>query len=61
MKENLYHKGPMIVGLMMYEDFMSYQSGIYKHVIGLPIGGHAMKLVGYGTDPEEGLFWIMQN
>jgi len=51
----------MIVGLMMYEDFMSYQSGIYKHVIGLPIGGHAMKLVGYGTDPEEGLFWIMQN
>jgi len=29
MKYNLIAKGPMMVGLMMYEDFMSYESGIY--------------------------------
>lgn len=59
MKRNVYEKGPMMVGLMMYEDFMSYSSGIYKHIAGGPAGGHAMKLVGWGTDPEEGLFWIL--
>jgi hypothetical protein len=25
----LYHNGPMMVGLMIYEDFMNYADGIY--------------------------------
>ena len=51
----------MMVGLRIYEDFMNYQSGIYKHVTGDEIGGHAMKLVGYGIDDIEGLYWVAQN
>ena len=47
----------MLMGLQIYEDFMNYESGLYKYEMGMPIGGHAMKLVGYGYDEEEGLYW----
>ncbi len=49
------------MGLRIYEDFMNYESGIYKYVSGEMIGGHAMKLIGYGEDEVEGLYWILQN
>ena len=45
------------MGLQIYEDFMNYESGIYKQTAGLQVGGHAMKLIGYGYDEVEGLFW----
>jgi cathepsin B len=60
MKE-LVINGPMMMGLIIYEDFMNYESGIYKHVDGDEIGGHAMKLIGYGHDEVEGHYWILQN
>ena len=54
--------GPMMVGLSIYEDFTSYKSGIYHHVTGNMVGGHAIKLLGWGHDEEDGsLFWICQN
>lgn len=59
MKRELYENGPMMMGLIIYEDFMNYDEGIYKYVTGDVIGGHAMKLVGYGEDEEEGLYWIL--
>lgn len=57
----LFYNGPVMVGLIIYEDFMNYESGIYKYVTGDEIGGHAMKMVGYGHDETEGLFWYLQN
>jgi cathepsin B len=60
-KRELRENGPMMMGLEIYEDFMNYKSGIYKQVTGENIGGHAMKLIGYGEDPVEGLFWVLQN
>ena len=56
-KRNIVKNGPMLMGLSIYEDFMNYESGIYKYTYGQEIGGHAMKVVGYGEDPEEGLYW----
>ena len=47
----------MLMGLQIYEDFMNYEEGIYKQTWGGPIGGHAMKVIGYGEDPVEGLYW----
>ena len=40
---------------------MNYSEGVYKKTAGENIGGHAMKLVGYGEDPIEGLYWELQN
>ena len=60
-KKELVMNGPMLMGLQIMEDFMSYESGIYVHTTGENIGGHAMKLIGYGEDPEVGLYWELQN
>jgi len=58
-KKELVLNGPMMMGLIIYEDFMNYESGVYKHVDGDQIGGHAMKLVGYGEDDIEGHYWTL--
>ena len=44
----------------VYSDFMSYKGGIYKHVTGGRQGGHAVKLVGYGTESGTD-YWIIAN
>ena len=52
--------GPIEVAFTVYEDFMSYASGIYKHTYGSNLGGHAVKLVGWGQ--ENGVnYWICAN
>lgn len=60
-KKDLKENGPMMMGLRIYEDFMSYAKGIYKQTYGELVGGHAMKLIGYGEDSKEGLYWVLQN
>lgn len=39
--------GPLVTTLSVYADFMSYGSGVYKHVSGDFLGGHAVSIVGY--------------
>ena len=39
---------------------MTYKSGIYQHVEGKALGGHAVKLVGWGV--EDGVeYWKIAN
>lgn len=40
-------KGPLVTTIMVYEDFMSYSSGVYKHAAGKFLGGHAVSIIGY--------------
>lgn len=47
MKE-LMENGPFEVALDVYEDFLAYKSGVYSHVSGSHLGGHAVRLVGWG-------------
>ncbi len=49
-----------MVGLTVYEDFYNYKSGIYHYTEGQALGGHAIKLVGWGSDMdhEGALYWI---
>merc|ERR1712217_559852 len=42
--------GPMEVAFSVYADFENYASGIYHHVTGGQVGGHAVKVVGWGVD-----------
>jgi len=52
--------GPIEVAFTVYEDFMSYSGGVYKHTYGSNVGGHAVKLVGWGQ--ENGVnYWICAN
>ena len=51
-----------MVGLMVYEDLYNYKEGIYEYTAGDLIGGHAVRLLGWGHDEEDGhLYWICQN
>lgn len=52
--------GAVEVGFTVMEDFMNYKSGIYKYAEGNALGGHAVKIVGWGKDLNQ-FFWIVQN
>jgi len=41
--------GPIEVAFDVYEDFFSYTSGVYVHKTGALAGGHAVKMIGWGT------------
>ncbi|CDQ59645.1 unnamed protein product [Oncorhynchus mykiss] len=59
MKE-LYKNGPVEGAFTVYEDFLLYKSGVYRHVSGSAVGGHAIKVLGWG---EEGgtPYWLAAN
>ena len=57
-KNTLATKGPMVGGLAVFADFMSYTSGVYKHVSGALRGYHAISVVGY-DDAQQ--CWICKN
>jgi cathepsin B len=59
-KSELYTNGPLETGFTVYEDFMSYKSGIYAHTTGDQLGGHAVKIVGYGVENGVG-YWTCAN
>lgn len=40
--------GPIEVTFEVYQDFMSYSSGVYIHTTGALVGGHAVKMIGWG-------------
>jgi len=52
--------GPVEVSFSVYEDFLTYKTGVYQHLTGSSLGGHAVKAVGYGE--ENGTkYWLIAN
>ncbi|RZC37478.1 Peptidase C1 and/or Propeptide C1 domain containing protein, partial [Asbolus verrucosus] len=52
--------GPVEANFLVYEDFYSYQTGVYQHVYGEYMGGHSVKIVGWGV--ENGTpYWLAAN
>lgn len=60
-QHELYNKGPLMVGLTVYEDFTSYKEGVYRHVTGEMVGGHAIRMIGWGHEDDGSLYWLCQN
>jgi cathepsin B len=52
--------GPMEVAFSVYSDFENYAGGIYHHVTGEQVGGHAVKVVGWGVENGE-KYWKIAN
>jgi len=60
MQQELMEYGTLSVSMTVYEDFEAYSSGVYQHVTGKSLGGHAIKMVGWGV--ENGTpYWICTN
>jgi C1A family cysteine protease len=58
MKEHISTYGAVIACLVVYQDFFSYSSGVYRHVSGGVAGGHCVSLIGYD---DAGGYWIGKN
>ncbi|GAB6022479.1 hypothetical protein CHUAL_006589 [Chamberlinius hualienensis] len=52
--------GPVEVDFTVYEDFLSYKSGVYHHVTGSELGGHAVRMIGWGNENGED-YWLLAN
>jgi len=52
--------GPVEATLDLYQDFLSYKGGIYKHAIGVPFGYTSVKLIGWGNQNGSN-YWIAAN
>lgn len=46
---------------MILQDFAHYKSGVYKHVTSGVMGGHAVKLIGWGTSDDGEDYWVCLN
>lgn len=57
----IYKNGPVEVSFTVYEDFAHYKSGVYKHITGGVMGGHAVKLIGWGTTDDGEDYWLLAN
>ena len=52
--------GSVAAAFTVYTDFLTYQSGVYQQTTGTAEGGHAIKMIGWGT--ENGLdYWLCVN
>jgi len=52
--------GPVEAAFTVYSDFTLYKSGVYHHVTGEELGGHAVKLMGWGVENEVP-YWLLAN
>lgn len=60
MQTELQTNGPIEACFNVYEDFLSYKSGVYIHKSGQLLGGHCVRIVGWGE--ENNLpYWLVAN
>jgi len=59
-KADIYQYGSVTGAFTVYEDFLTYKSGVYSHQTGSALGGHAIKVIGWGTESGED-YWLCVN
>ena len=61
-QQEIMQHGSVVSSVMVFEDFMNYQDGIYEYTTGSLVTGHALVIVGWDHSPDDGsLFWIARN
>lgn len=59
-QKELFNNGPVEAAFTVYEDLLNYKEGVYQHVEGKALGGHAIRMLGWGT--ENGIpYWLIAN
>jgi len=61
----LSNNGPLQACFTVYENFYSffdaYPTGVYTAASGSVVGGHCVKMVGWGDDASAGPYWLFAN
>merc|ERR1712087_1055198 len=60
MQQVLSTNGPLSVAFSVYADFPTYTSGVYSHTSGSMLGGHAVVMLGWGTENGR-KYWLIKN
>jgi cathepsin B len=60
LQTELMTNGPIEVSFTVYSDFEAYKGGIYQHTTGQALGGHAVKMIGWGEENSVP-YWIIAN
>lgn len=58
MMKEIFNRGPIACGIAA-DPLLNYESGIVKHRGGMV--DHVISVVGWGTDANEGQYWIVRN
>jgi cathepsin B len=56
----IFTNGPVEAAFTVYADFLAYKSGVYKHTSGGVLGGHAVKILGWGVE-DSTPYWLVAN
>jgi len=56
----IYKNGPVEAAFSVYADFLTYKTGVYKHTSGQMLGGHAVKILGWGVE-DSTPYWLVAN
>lgn len=59
-QSELMTNGPLYVAFSVYGDFETYRSGVYKHTTGDFLGGHAVEMIGWGSENGQD-YWLIKN
>jgi len=58
--EELMTHGSVSTLITVFQDFLHYKGGVYKHLSGWEIGSHAIVVVGWGVENGE-KYWLCKN
>ncbi|XP_060875895.1 uncharacterized protein LOC132949133 [Metopolophium dirhodum] len=59
-RKNLRKHGPYVVTMRVYEDFLTYKSGVYHHVTGDYLGLLSVRMIGWGLEGVHA-YWLLAN
>lgn len=60
MQNALASGGPLAAAFTVYADFPTYASGVYSHTSGGALGGHAVVVLGWGSEGGRD-YWLIKN
>lgn len=59
-RQEIFKNGPVEGAFTVYEDLLSYKQGVYQHVQGKALGGHAIRILGWGVENNTP-YWLIAN
>nr|BAA04103.1 Sarcophaga pro-cathepsin B [Sarcophaga peregrina] len=59
-QKEIMQNGPVEGAFTVYEDLILYKDGVYQHVHGRELGGHAIRILGWGVENKTP-YWLIAN